>query len=205
MRPERTTLELYLIRHGESEGNASSILQGRAEYPLTAAGREQSATLAETFRARGVRPAAIYSSDQARALETARILGDRLEVPGPVALEDLREIDLGPVNGMTRAAARQRWPDVMERFARGVSLGEMLPGAETWADAQRRGRRAFRAIRKRHSSGVVMVVSHGGLLVNLHKAILRIPATQKFIVRIPNAGYSRFVFEGDTIWLAQVP
>ncbi|MBI3890550.1 MAG: histidine phosphatase family protein [Candidatus Wallbacteria bacterium] len=201
----RKKLELYLIRHGESEGNAGSILQGRAEFSLTKQGREQTRRLVEKLRARGVHPAAIYSSDQARALQTATILGEGLAVEGPVTLPDLREIDLGPVTGLTRADARSRFPDVMEQFARGVSLGEMLSGAETWAQAQRRGGRAFQTIRRRHPAGVVLVVSHGGLLVNMHKAILRIPSTQRFIIRIPNAAYSRFVFDEEYVWLAEMP
>ena len=62
-------MQLLLVRHGESAGNLTRILQGRDD-PLTERGRRQARELAAYLGARGdVR--AIYTSPLGRAAETA--------------------------------------------------------------------------------------------------------------------------------------
>ena len=34
-------MKLYLIRHGQSEGNLRQVFHGQFDYPLTAQGREE--------------------------------------------------------------------------------------------------------------------------------------------------------------------
>ena len=36
-------MEIMLLRHGESEGNAQGRMQGRRDFPLSALGRQQAA------------------------------------------------------------------------------------------------------------------------------------------------------------------
>ena len=42
---------LYLVRHGQSEGNARRLFFGHTDYPLTALGREQARQAADKLRA----------------------------------------------------------------------------------------------------------------------------------------------------------
>ena len=60
---------LLLVRHGETDWNASGRLQGHTDRPLNEYGRRQAAELAERLDTDDV--AAIYASDLARARETA--------------------------------------------------------------------------------------------------------------------------------------
>src|SRR5688500_1044189 len=92
--------ELWLIRHGESEGNRAGLLQGQRDYPLSARGRQQAQRLAE--RLGTVRFDALYSSDLTRALDTARAVSATIGLP--VTLDPgLREIDYGAWSGLTPA------------------------------------------------------------------------------------------------------
>ena len=69
-----------MVRHGESTWNELGLIQGQADGPtLTDKGRRQSAQVAEEFRQGRV--GAIYSSDLARARETAAFVGKALGLP----------------------------------------------------------------------------------------------------------------------------
>ncbi len=67
---------LLLVRHGETDWNAEGRLQGHTDRPLSDYGRRQARRLGEELEGEGLE--AIYSSDLARAHETAEIVGERL-------------------------------------------------------------------------------------------------------------------------------
>ena len=75
-------MDLYLVRHGLSEGNEARRLQGWTGAGLSAAGQAQAVAtgqwLARYFAARGTPVAGLYSSDTARAWETAQVIGQAL-------------------------------------------------------------------------------------------------------------------------------
>jgi broad specificity phosphatase PhoE len=133
---------LLLVRHGETDWNADGRLQGHTDRPLTDFGRWQAQQLAGELESEELE--AIYSSDLARARETAEIVGERLELP--VVLDpDLREKDWGTWEGLT-AVERDRVEFV----------------GESTEEHQERVLGALRRIAERHSGGRVLVVTHGG-------------------------------------------
>ncbi len=134
---------LLLVRHGETDWNADGRLQGQTDRPLNDYGRRQAQQLAETLETDKLE--AIYSSDLARARETAEIVGERLGLP--VALDpDLREKDWGNWEGLT-PVERDRVEFV----------------GETTEAHQERTLRALRRIAERHAGDrPVLVVTHGG-------------------------------------------
>src|SRR5947208_8271356 len=98
---------LLLARHGETDWNREGRWQGWADPPLNEAGRSQAHELAEQLR--HVSFDAVYSSDLRRAHETAEIVAAPHGVP-VVPDEGLREIDIGPWSGLTRAVIEERYP-----------------------------------------------------------------------------------------------
>ena len=106
---------LVLLRHGQTEYNANSRMQGQLDTDLSDLGREQAAAAAEVLAKR--QPLIIVSSDLRRALDTATALGERSGVP--VAIDTrLRETHLGDWQGMTHLevddvapGARLAWRD----------------------------------------------------------------------------------------------
>jgi broad specificity phosphatase PhoE len=133
---------LLLVRHGETDWNADGRLQGHTDRPLTDFGRRQARQLAEELSEQELE--AIYSSDLARARETAEVVGERLELP--VVLDpDLREKNWGTWEGLT-AVERDR-----VEFA-----------GESTQEHQERILGALRRIAARHPGGRVLVVTHGG-------------------------------------------
>src|SRR5450432_3374883 len=110
-----TTMEIMLLRHGESEGNAQGRMQGRLDYPLTALGREQAARAGEFLAERGHSFAAVYVSPLKRAFETASIVAGLGVRPEPEVDADLPEIGAGTLEGLNEAEIRERHPDFMQR------------------------------------------------------------------------------------------
>jgi broad specificity phosphatase PhoE len=110
-------MRLILIRHGETEGNPFSRLQGSVDLPLSEIGRAQAQATAEALKAE--EPDRFVTSDMKRAAETARIIADRLGSPVPVVLDSrLREIDLGIWEGMTLDEVRRKFPRELELWLR---------------------------------------------------------------------------------------
>ena len=119
-------MELILLRHGESTGVEQGILQGRRDYPLTAAGKKEIEQLAVRWKAQGRTFARIISSPLARAQESAAIIGAHLGcevLPDPLWMER----DFGQGEGVdleiVHAWYTQRpKPDAFEpRYERGES------------------------------------------------------------------------------------
>ena len=144
---------LLLVRHGETDWNADGRLQGHTDRPLSEFGRLQAQRLAEELE--GEQLEAIYSSDLARARETAEIVSERLGLP--VELNpDLREKDWGNWEGLI-AVERDRVEFV---------------GESTEAH-QERMLRALRRISERHPGDRrVLVVTHGGSMRRVQTAAM---------------------------------
>ncbi|MDI6628197.1 MAG: histidine phosphatase family protein, partial [Rhodococcus sp. (in: high G+C Gram-positive bacteria)] len=89
---------LILLRHGQTEYNATDRMQGQLDTDLSELGRSQAKTAAAELATR--EPIKIVSSDLRRALDTANALGDAAGVAVSVD-ERLRETHLGQWQGLT--------------------------------------------------------------------------------------------------------
>ncbi len=141
---------ILLARHGETDWNLQRRVQGHSDTPLNETGRAQALALAETLD--GVRLDAIYSSDLARASETARIVADRAGL-AVVTLPALRERNFGTWEGLTDTEILERYPE-----AKAGSWGD----GETREEMAERVLAALHQIADAHPGGHVLVVTHGG-------------------------------------------
>ena len=156
--------ELLLIRHAESEWNASGRWQGHADPTLSERGLAQAEALAEMLEGvlGEVRPALLLCSDLRRACQTAEILGRRLGL-SPRVDPRLRELDIGRWSGLTREELMVREPEQLARFETGDP--DFRPGGgETRRDIRVRARRVLSDWIEKHESGLIVVVTHLGIL-----------------------------------------
>jgi broad specificity phosphatase PhoE len=116
-------VELYLVRHGETEWSRMRRHTSRTDVPLSPAGELE----AKAFGAhlRGLEVDRVLSSPMQRARETARLagFGDRLETT-PALLE----FDYGDYEGLTSAQIRATRPD-WDLFRDGCPGGETVEAA----------------------------------------------------------------------------
>ena len=172
---------LVLLRHGQTEYNAQSRMQGQLDTDLSELGRQQADAAAEVLAKR--QPLVIVSSDLRRALDTATALAERCGEPVAVDTR-LRETHLGDWQGMTHLevddvapGARLAWRDDarwaphggesrVDVAQRSVPLvHELLDRLDEWGtdgagDA---------------SDRPVVLVAHGGLIAALTAALLDLP------------------------------
>lgn len=141
---------ILLARHGETDWNLERRVQGHSDRRLNERGRTQARALAEELEHEHLD--AIYSSDLARAYETARIVAERKGMP-VTATRDLREKDFGTWEGLTDEEILRRFP-----HARNSPWGD----GETTAALSTRVVGALRRIAESHPGGHILVVAHGG-------------------------------------------
>src|ERR1051326_5519394 len=141
---------LLLARHGETEWNRAGRYQGHADPPLNETGRGQARALAAGLAGAGI--GRVYTSDLARARETAEIVAAELGVT--VVLErELREIDVGSWMGLTREEVDGRDWDGETREAHSARILGVI------------GR-----IAAHHEADRVLVVAHGGCIRRVFEA-----------------------------------
>src|SRR5438874_12863025 len=90
-RPSPVETIIYLVRHGLTEWNRERRFQGHLDVPLSVEGRAQAHRLAAWLARQPVSFTALYSSDLARAAETATTIGHTLGLH-PRLSPALREI-----------------------------------------------------------------------------------------------------------------
>ncbi|MDI6630834.1 MAG: alpha-ribazole phosphatase [Thermoanaerobacteraceae bacterium] len=174
---------IYLVRHGETLWNHALKYQGHADIALSERGVRQAEALAR--RLSSERFAAFYASDLSRALDTARIIarphGGTVEV-----VSDLREINFGEWEGLTRDEIKNRFPEVSRQWWT-APYTTRLPGGESLCEVATRAVRALQQIAANHADEQVLVVSHGGTIRAAIGSLLRMDLNQYWRLRQDNA------------------
>jgi broad specificity phosphatase PhoE len=154
-------VELYLIRHGETEWSRARRHTGRTDLPLSPAGEAEARALGQHLR--GLEVDRVLSSPLTRATATAALagFGDRVELT-----DALLEVDYGECEGRTTAEIRASRPG-WDLFRDGC------PGGETVEDAAARARRLLDGLAA--SDGRVLLFSHGHQLRVLTTVFLGLP------------------------------
>ena len=99
---------LYLVRHGQSEGNAANRFGGHSDTPLSELGGKQAEATARFLAKKRI--AAVYSSDLPRCVQTAEPLAKLLNLEIQTT-KDFRERNVGVLQGLTFAEAEASFPN----------------------------------------------------------------------------------------------
>ena len=152
---------LLLARHGETDWNRDGRWQGYSDTPLNEVGRKQAGELGDSLD--GID--AVYSSDLARARETAEIVAARLGVEVKVD-ERLRERSFGAWEGLTMEEIERRYEQAHVRWRAGEGHG--ADDAEAFDAFAARVHSFLEEVLRRHPDETVLVVGHGGSIRVIH-------------------------------------
>ncbi len=176
---ETQVLDIYLVRHGQTQWNLEKRLQGATDNVLNETGRRQAAELAQ--RLAGVPFAHVYSSGLRRAQETAAAFAGATPV---TALPALNERSFGKFEGIYED---QRDAALFAEFGRrGNVLDDSLDGGESLQSQADRVKAAVRQITARHTAGSIAIVAHGGVNPLVLATLLDIPVAEA-VARIKQA------------------
>ena len=150
------SVEVTLIRHAETDANASGVWQGHGGHGLSALGCSQAKALGRRLQDREFD--LVIASDLPRAIETAELAGLDPK-PDPA----WREIDIGVWEGMTRDEVHERYPHEIAAVRSGEPV--KMGGGESWFDLGARIQSTFDELVADAADGSrILVVTHGGVI-----------------------------------------
>lgn len=180
--------ELVAIRHGETVWNTQGLQQGQLNSDLTDLGRAQAKALAG--RLGGEPFDGLYSSDLGRALETARIIAERVGLDVETDPR-LRERDLGILQGISLRQFEQEHPHEYARFRSG-DPDYVIPTGESARQRHERCVACATELAARHPGQRILIVTHGGILDSFFRHALQLPLTVPRRFSLFNASINSF-------------
>lgn len=187
--------KLFLVRHGQSAGNAEGRFGGHSPTPLSDLGRRQAEAAAAALAKEGI--TAIYSSDLLRAVQTAEPLARLTGLP-ITATPAFRERNIGVLEGLTFDESRTAFPaDYYALVNRKVH--HVITNGESYSDLLQRSTAELWDILSSRIGERVAIFSHTGaicfLTLHLMGAIRRDTRQTPWIVT-SNCGINRFEIRG---------
>lgn len=149
----------YLVRHGQSTGNAENTLTGHSDVLLTELGCEQALQTAGQLIDKQID--FIYCSPLQRALETAIIIGKELDLPVSV-WDSLIERDLGVYTEKPVSIIKEL-PDDQVLKTDGVTYFLGAEDSESFPDLLERARGVLYDLENLHPGKTVLLVAHGDI------------------------------------------
>jgi len=181
----------YLVRHGETEWNAISRMQGQLDSPLTALGREHARASGRLLARLGVD--ALFASPLGRVRETMASITEA--VPLPVTFDDrLKEWSAGIWSGELHADLRHKWPEHWAEWD-ADRYSYRPPGAENLFDLTERARAFFSDIQHQPAARVA-IVAHGFMNRALAGVLLSLTPREMLGIRQANDTLIRIVTGG---------
>lgn len=189
---------IIAVRHGETAWNVDTRLQGHLDIELNDRGQWQVRRLAQALAHEPI--AAVYSSDLARAWQTAQAIAGShgLQVhPEP----RLRERAFGHFEGRTFLDIQRELPEQAERWRRRDPDFAPAGGGESLLQFRARVTEAVAELAARHPAALVVLVAHGGVMDLLYRAAtgqeLQAPRTWQ----LGNAHINRMLWTGQALTL----
>ncbi|MCS5480199.1 histidine phosphatase family protein [Corynebacterium sp. YIM 101645] len=164
------TRRLILIRHGQTDYNATRRMQGQLDTQLSAVGREQAATAGQQLLDEGI--TRIISSDLTRAHDTATIIAKVLGL-GVDTDPRLRETHLGEWQSKTAMDVDAELPGARAAWRHDATWAP--PGGESRVDVARRARPVVEELMATYDAwegNSVLIVAHGGTISALTSSLL---------------------------------
>ena len=146
---------VYLMRHGADPADRYG---GWSTYGLTEAGRAQVHNAKKVLRGKGITK--IYSSDLARAKETAEIVAKDLSLE-ITYLPQFRESNNGLLAGMLKTEAVQKYPGL---YWNALAWTQAWPEGESPEQFFHRIQRAWVEFKNHVGDSNVLLISHGGVM-----------------------------------------
>jgi broad specificity phosphatase PhoE len=152
---------VHWARHGENVANLSRRFSYRTfDGDLTDRGITQAEQLADALHAAGHPYAVLACSPLRRARQTARIVSARLGLPIWAELEDLREVNVGDLDGRSDDEAWTIYDSVLAAWRSG-QRDRRFPGGESGNELATRIGRALWAVAAQAGTDHAVVVAHG--------------------------------------------
>ncbi|HAF06847.1 TPA: phosphoglycerate mutase [candidate division WOR-3] len=187
---------IFLVRHGESEGNRDNKFRGRVDFPLTDIGMAQANDLKDFLK--DFEFEMIVSSPLKRSLQTAQPIADlkKIEVKKD---ENFNNISLGPWENLTKDYVEKNFPKEWEIWKKNPEYLE-VEGMEKLDDVMKRSKNRLKEL-VRISKGNILVVTHRAVLKPLVAGILGIEKPYFWKIHFDPASTTIFEYRDENFML----
>jgi probable phosphoglycerate mutase len=190
-------LQVYLVRHGETQWNAERRIQGQSDSALTEQGERQAYQVGERVKTLGITH--VITSDLGRTRRTAEIIAEACGCD--VMLDSrLRELNMGVLERRHLDTLNEEEEGWRRQLVNGTSGGR-IPEGESMLEMSKRMHAALNACLDLPPGSRPLLVSHGMALGCLVSTILGLPAWAERRLRLRNCSISR-VDHQQSPWLA---
>ena len=192
-------LEIILVRHGQTEWNATEKFRGRLDILLNETGMKQAELLGNYLVEEKID--IVYSSPLKRAVDTAKVIADRqnLEVN---AIENINEINFGDWQGVSREEVKTSYPELYRDW-RDTPEQVRMPGGESLEEVRARAMPFIEDAIMRCGEGKLVFVSHRVVVKVIICALLGLDNSHFWNFRIDTGGLTRFVLSDGRLVLTR--
>ncbi|MGQ2376087.1 histidine phosphatase family protein [Companilactobacillus zhachilii] len=167
-------MELYFVRHGKTEWNLEGKYQGgHGDSPLLPESLHDISLLAK--RLQNTKIDHMYSSPLPRAKTTAETLIKDLKHQIPLSIvRDLREFDLGIMEGRKFSELEEEMPEVIYAFRNDPANYDygLIRGESFEKVAERTTKAVKKIVAENDEQSNIVIVSHGAALVTMIQSLL---------------------------------
>jgi len=186
-------INIYFVRHGETDHNRGLKLQGVTDIELNETGLIQAVSTAEKIAKYSIQK--IYSSDYMRAVQTAKVL-EKHTGAEIITNPSLREIDMGEWEGADWERIKRLYPQYYSEWSK--HLNDMpYPGGESGGDVLKRLDIIIAELKGLCFNNVA-IVTHGGVIKVLLSSFMGIGQEKRFQIDIDNCSISLVTYNPTT-------
>jgi len=184
-------MKLLIIRHGESEADILKVHEGRADFELTGRGHRQAEAMGR-YVSQNYQVEKIYHSTLKRAVQTAQHLASQTGAP-LISDERLMEFNNGLLAGLKHSVVVEKYPQVE------VPLHSALYEQESVLEFRYRAEFMLsKILSENDENSTAAVVTHGGMINQLYRALFRLPVDAEYVFRTGDTGIHEWIISGSS-------
>lgn len=187
---------IIAVRHGETAWNVDARIQGQLDIALNEKGRWQAERVGIALATEQV--AAVYSSDLARARDTADAVA-RAAGLSVVTEAGLRERHFGSFEGRTFKEIEQDWPEHALNWRRRIPHWTPPDGGESLLALRERVQSTVDRLADRHRGELIVLVAHGGVLDALYRVATGQPVDSPRTWQLLNGAINRLLWSAGRL------
>lgn len=189
-------MNVYFMRHGETDWNTEKRLQGTTDIPLNKNGEELAKITSQNIKNEGIRFEKIYTSPLCRAIKTAEYMNEGINAP-LIIDNRIKEFNFGSAEGHTfqeittdpQFGALKNWfldPQNYKAEQGSESYEDFFGRLSDFLDNE------IKPLEKEGKLNNILIVCHGGVVRGLCKIMLNWDLKHFSQVKIPNCGVNLF-------------
>ncbi len=187
---------ITLVRHGETEWNIVTRLQGHSDSNLTQTGASQVVAVSEKLKNYHID--GLYTSDLQRAITTAKSINKHHHLTIKYS-EMIRERSFGVMEGLTLKEIQAKYPETYKNYLSRVKELPIEKGESLLAFYERTTKELNRIVEENRGMKI-LVVCHGGTIDCITRKVFDYPLDARRCFQIPNTGINTFIVDSNNEW-----